>query len=146
MEMRTNEEGGASTRRKRVRKTVQNRSRRPKSKNLSRRQFHTIHEERSPYRPGQWHRQQGMIRLRRLERQQEPLQRAHAKTIGQNKSLHRSHKLKSTWQAEGVGRRSNIAYHHRRKTFHLHKGRKKSGGPETEGDTEISCRLQGYEI
>ena len=60
-----------------------------------------------PYRPGQWHRQRGMNRLVRPERQQMPLQRAHAKTTGQNKSLQRSQVPKSTCQAERVGRQSN---------------------------------------
>ena len=59
------------------------------------------------YRPGQWHRQRGMIQLGRPERQQMPLQRAHAKTTGRNKSLQRSQVPKSTCQAERVGRQSN---------------------------------------
>ena len=52
MEIRTNEEAGALTRRRRIRTSVQNRSRRPESKTPSRRLFRTIHEDRSTLPPG----------------------------------------------------------------------------------------------
>ena len=84
------------------------------------------------YRPGQWHRQRGMIRPGRPERQQVPLQRAHAKTTRRNKSLKWSQEPKSTCQVERGGRSNNKASRHRQKTCHPHKGRKNLTGPKSK--------------
>ena len=121
-----------STRCRCVRISVQNRSRRPESKNLVKKTVPQYQKRDPPYRKGQWHRQRGMIRLVRSECQQLPPQRAHSKTTGRNKSLQRSQEPKSTCQAEQEGRRSNKASRHRQKTSHPYKGRKNLAGPKSK--------------
>ena len=72
--------------------------------------------------------------------------RVHVKTTGRNKAYQRRQEQKSTRQAEQGGAKKQWSLSQPTEISPPCTRGGKSGRPDIEGDTEISCRRQGYEI